>query len=171
MDIIVSNFLSNSVAVFSLGTIVGASSLYCLMRKSRYLDPPTAVPMEERYEVDLKNEYRLILAVRNDLKMQKGKVGAQCGHASVAAYAKAMKLKPQTLARWMQFGGTKITVRIDSEDELLQLDKVAKSNDVLSSIVRDAGQTQVAPGTRTVIAIGPAPKSELDKITGHLKLY
>lgn len=42
---------------------------------------------------------------------------------------------------------------------------------MLSCIVRDAGQTQVAPGSRTVIAIGPAPKSVLDKITGHLKLY
>lgn len=71
----------------------------------------------------------------------------------------------------MSIGGTKITVRIDSEEELLELDKVAKSMDVLSSIVRDAGQTQVAPGTRTVLAIGPAPKSVLDKITGHLKLY
>ncbi|KAK4878259.1 hypothetical protein RN001_010765 [Aquatica leii] len=172
MDLIISNFLSNSVAVFSLGTLVGASSVYCLMRGNKYVDPPTAVPLEERFEFpDLKNEYRLILAVRNDLKMQKGKVAAQCGHASVAAYAKALKHKPKTLSRWMQFGGTKITVRIESEGELLELEKVAKSNDVLSSIVRDAGQTQVAPGTRTVIAIGPAPKSQLDEITGHLKLY
>lgn len=72
----------------------------------------------------------------------------------------------------MQFlGGTKITLKIDSEQELLGLEKMAKAQDVLSCIVRDAGQTQVAPGTRTVIAIGPAPKSVLDKITGHLKLY
>lgn len=62
-------------------------------------------------------------------------------------------------------------MRIDSEQELLDLDKLAKENHVLSSIIRDAGQTQVAPGTRTVIAIGPAPKSVLDKISGHLKLY
>lgn len=68
-------------------------------------------------------------------------------------------------------GCAKITVKIDSEEELLELDKNAKLHDVLSSIVRDAGQTQVAPGTRTVIAIGPGPKSEIDKITGHLKLY
>lgn len=62
-------------------------------------------------------------------------------------------------------------MRIDSEEELLQLSNAAKKHGVLSSIVRDAGQTQVAPGSRTVIAIGPAPKSLLDKITGHLKLY
>lgn len=68
-------------------------------------------------------------------------------------------------------GGTKITMRIDSEDEMLALHERAKEMGILSSIVRDAGQTQVAPGSRTVIAIGPAPKSVLEKITGHLKLY
>lgn len=167
MDVVTNGILSNSVAIFSLGTVLGASSVYCLMRKSK-----PSIPVSERFEFpDLRNEYRLILAIRNDLKMQKGKVGAQCGHASVAAYSKAMRLKPKTLERWMQYGGTKITVKIDSEEELLELDQRAKSNDILSCIVRDAGQTQVAPGTRTVVAIGPAPKSELDKITGHLKLY
>lgn len=51
------------------------------------------------------------------------------------------------------------------------MERAAKEINVLSSVVRDAGQTQVAPGSRTVIAVGPAPKSVLDKITGHLKLY
>lgn len=132
----------------------------------------------------------MILAIRNDLKMQKGKVAAQCGHASVGAYAKALVDRPKTVKRWLRYGknllnktilfynsffissgGTKITVKIDTEQELLDLEKAAKAQDVLSCIVRDAGQTQVAPGSRTVIAIGPAPKSVLDKITGHLKLY
>lgn len=54
---------------------------------------------------------------------------------------------------------------------MLQLSERAKKMGVLSSIVRDAGQTQVAPGSRTVLAIGPAPKSVLEQITGHLKLY
>lgn len=62
-------------------------------------------------------------------------------------------------------------MKIDSETELLDLEKRARAADVLSCIVRDAGQTQVAPGSRTVIAIGPAPKSVLEQLTGHLKLY
>lgn len=76
-----------------------------------------------------------------------------------------------TLKTRAVLGGTKIAVRIDSEEELLELNSIAKKHGVLTSIIRDAGQTQVAPGTRTVIAIGPAPKSVLDKISGHLKLY
>lgn len=111
------------------------------------------------------------MALPNDLKVQKGKVAAQCGHAAVAAYAKALKTMPQLLKHWLRYGGTQITVRIDSEDELLKLSENSKNEGILASIVRDAGQTQVAPGTRTVIAIGPAPKSILEKIKGHLKLY
>lgn len=46
----------------------------------------------------------MIIGVRNDLKMQKGKVAAQCGHAAVAAYAKALLEKPKTLKWWLQNG-------------------------------------------------------------------
>lgn len=54
---------------------------------------------------------------------------------------------------------------------MMELYKTAKQNNVLTSIIRDAGHTQVASGSKTVIAIGPAPDSVLKKITGHLKLY
>jgi PTH2 family peptidyl-tRNA hydrolase len=41
---------------------------------------------------------------------------------------------------------------------------------IATYIVHDAGRTQIPAGSQTVLAIGPAPKSALDKITGHLKL-
>lgn len=50
------------------------------------------------------------MAIRNDLKMQKGKVAAQCGHASVAAYRKAMETDVKLLASWLQFGNNSINV-------------------------------------------------------------
>ncbi len=37
-------------------------------------------------------------------------------------------------------------------------------------IVHDAGRTQIPAGSQTVLAIGPAPKSLIDQVTGHLKL-
>lgn len=111
------------------------------------------------------------MCIRNDLKMQKGKVAAQCGHAAVAAYAKGLTVAPKMVKRWMTYGGTKITLKLDSEEDLLKLEKAAKKLNLITSVVRDAGQTQVAPGSRTVIAIGPAPQTMLNKVTGHLKLY
>lgn len=46
------------------------------------------------------------MAVRNDLRMQKGKVAAQCGHAAVAAYAKALKERPKLIQLWLKYGNT-----------------------------------------------------------------
>ena len=37
-------------------------------------------------------------------------------------------------------------------------------------IVCDAGRTQIAAGSQTVLAIGPAPKSLIDQVTGGLRL-
>jgi hypothetical protein len=37
-------------------------------------------------------------------------------------------------------------------------------------IVHDAGRTQIAAGSQTVLAIGPGYKSDIDRITGSLSL-
>jgi peptidyl-tRNA hydrolase len=37
-------------------------------------------------------------------------------------------------------------------------------------IVHDAGRTQIAAGSQTVLAIGPGYKSDIDRITGGLPL-
>ena len=38
-------------------------------------------------------------------------------------------------------------------------------------IIHDAGRTQIASGTATVLGIGPGPSSVIDNVSGHLKLY
>ncbi len=52
----------------------------------------------------------------------------------------------------------------------MQLAAAASNSGLMSYLVVDAGRTQIAAGSKTVLAIGPAPKSQLDEITGHLKL-
>lgn len=41
---------------------------------------------------------------------------------------------------------------------------------VVAEQIADAGRTQIASGSHTVLGIGPAPKSVIDQITGKLKL-
>jgi PTH2 family peptidyl-tRNA hydrolase len=41
--------------------------------------------------------HKLVLVVRQDLGMGKGKIGAQCGHVSVLAYKQA---SPDLLREW-----------------------------------------------------------------------
>ncbi len=52
--------------------------------------------------------------------------------------------------------------------ELLQA--TAISLGLVAEVIADAGRTQIEAGSRTVLGIGPGPKSIIDKVTGGLKL-
>lgn len=54
---------------------------------------------------------KMVLIVRNELKMGKGKVAAQCAHAAVAAYKQARR-QPNVLKSWENCGQTKITLKV-----------------------------------------------------------
>lgn len=47
---------------------------------------------------------------------------------------------------------------------------MAQIKGLITYVVEDAGRTQIAAGSRTVLAIGPAPVSVFESLTGHLKL-
>ncbi|KAK0708996.1 peptidyl-tRNA hydrolase PTH2-domain-containing protein [Lasiosphaeria miniovina] len=123
-------------------------------------------------------ECKLVLVVRTDLGMTKGKIAAQCGHATLACYKTlsraaqkdAQSAEARLLRRWERTGQAKIALQIKGEDELLELMAQARSLGVTAEVIQDAGRTQIDAGSRTVLGVGPAPKSEVDKITGHLKL-
>jgi peptidyl-tRNA hydrolase, PTH2 family len=40
----------------------------------------------------------------------------------------------------------------------------------VAEVIADAGRTQIASGSLTVLGIGPAPKGVVDGVTGQLKL-
>ena len=63
-----------------------------------------------------------------------------------------------------------VAVKVDDEEALLALADAARAEGLLVSLIQDAGRTQVAPGSRTVLGVGPGPNDKIDKVTGHLKL-
>ena len=63
-----------------------------------------------------------------------------------------------------------MALKADSEEELLTLQAQALSLGLCAEVIHDAGRTQIASGTATVLGIGPAPKSKVDEVTGSLKL-
>ncbi|XP_068600943.1 peptidyl-tRNA hydrolase 2, mitochondrial [Brachionichthys hirsutus] len=116
-------------------------------------------------------EFKMILVVRNDLKMGKGKVAAQCAHAAVSAYKQVQRRNPELLRQWEYCGQPKVVVKAPDEDALVHLLAHAKEVGLPVSLIQDAGRTQIAPGSRTVLGIGPGPADLIDRVTGDLKLY
>eukprot|EP00962_Isochrysis_galbana_P007385 scaffold1997_cov126-Isochrysis_galbana.AAC.3 len=122
---------------------------------------------------------KMLLCVNVDLRdangkpvsMTKGKTCAQCGHATLGAYRKALTSQGgrNALRVWLRTGQMKIAVRVPTQVELTALHAEAARRGLVCSLVRDAGHTQIAPGSRTVLAIGPAPEQYFD-FTKHLKL-
>ncbi|KAI8388408.1 peptidyl-tRNA hydrolase PTH2-domain-containing protein [Radiomyces spectabilis] len=115
-------------------------------------------------------DYKMVLVVRQDLGMTKGKIAAQCGHATLACYKAVKKNNPEMLKRWEQSGQAKVALKASSEDQLLELQAIAQSLNLPAQSICDAGRTQIAAGSRTVLGIGPGPVELINEVTGHLKL-
>ncbi|KAJ6574883.1 PTH2-domain-containing protein [Mycena capillaripes] len=113
---------------------------------------------------------KLVLIVRTDLKMTPGKISAQCRHATLACYKTLVKRNPQLVKHWERTGQAKIALKATSEKQLLELEALAKGLNLCARSVQDQGLTQVEPGTRTVLAIGPAPVELVNRVTGKLRL-
>jgi len=120
--------------------------------------------------MSLKNKYKQVIILRTDLKMSVGKKVAQGCHASVIAVENARKMTPSVLGSWGNEGQRKVALKVKSEEELIEVYQFAKSMHLPCCIIQDAGLTQLEPGTKTAVGIGPAHSSEIDKITRELKL-
>ncbi|HIH22954.1 TPA: peptidyl-tRNA hydrolase [Candidatus Micrarchaeota archaeon] len=114
--------------------------------------------------------YKQTIIIRSDLKMGKGKIGGQCSHASVSAYNVTRKKFPEIANEWEQEGQKKIVLKVEGESELLEQFRKAKDAGIPCELIRDAGHTQVEPGTITCIGIGPWNERKLDELFGKLKL-
>ena len=108
-----------------------------------------------------------VIVIRRDLKLGKGKTAAQVAHASLEAYRKA---GPEARKGWEGSGSKKVVLRVEGLEEITGLFMKAKREDLPCSLIRDAGRTEVEPGTVTALAIGPAEDKAIDRITGHLKM-
>jgi len=114
--------------------------------------------------------YKQVIVFRSDLKMSKGKIAAQAGHAAVSAAEEARKHHRKWWKAWIEEGQCKIAVEVESEKKLLELERQAKELSLPNALITDRGLTEVPPGTVTCLGIGPAPAERIDKITGMLPL-
>jgi PTH2 family peptidyl-tRNA hydrolase len=125
--------------------------------------------------------------------VNKGKMVAQGAHASMKVFfdrgeivdhdSKIRKLVTKikgefvfciritkSMVTWINGAFTKICLRVDDEEELLDIYQKARKAKLPVALITDAGRTEFnGVPTKTCLAIGPAEVKEVDKITGHLK--
>ena len=111
--------------------------------------------------------YKLVILVREDLNLPKGKLAAQSSHASVDATLKSDK---KMVGLWRKEGAKKIVLKVKDEKELFKYRQMAENSGMITALITDAGHTVVEPGTITCLGIGPDEEEKIDRITGKLKM-
>lgn len=134
-----------------------------------------------------------VIVVRRDLKMRKGKIAAQAGHACVEATLMALAKEKRLgdirvegervtltdtgrdatpLSAWFAHGVAKICVYVDSEEALLELAQQGREAGFAVALIQDAGHTEFhGEPTYTCLAFEPLYPEQVDPITGALPLY
>ena len=134
-----------------------------------------------------------MIVVRRDLKMRKGKIAAQAGHACVEATLMALAhegrleqvqagdnrvwlkhslFDSSPLTAWFDSGIAKVCVYVDSEEELLEIERRGREQGFIVALIRDAGLTEFSgEPTLTCLAFEPLLPEQIDPITGDLPLY
>jgi PTH2 family peptidyl-tRNA hydrolase len=122
-----------------------------------------------------------VIVMRSDLQMRKGKMVAQGAHASLKVFLDRKTLSSdqqmlhinmtEDMAAWVYGQFTKICVRVNSEEELLNIYRQAGIKGLPCAIIKDQGHTEFGGvPTYTACAIGPAKAELIDEITGKLQL-
>ena len=111
--------------------------------------------------------YKQVIVVRSDLKMSKGKLAAQVSHAAVDA---SHNVDNKVVSKWRSEGQKKVVLKAKNEEELLGLKEKCSKLKIKCSLIKDAGRTELDPGTITALGIGPDEEDRINKVTGSLKL-
>jgi len=114
---------------------------------------------------------KMMLLVNMSLKMKSGKIGAQCGHATIGVYEQIFGKKKyeKMIDDWKSNGQKKICAKLKDDGEMNLIISKLVDNGIAHYTVVDAGRTQVKSGSRTVLAVIDY-ENKLNQITNNLKL-
>lgn len=142
----------------------------------------------------MSTDAKMVLVIRKDLKMQRGKEISQGAHSAMAWLTNRLrdvyegtldltgladnreiihKLLPSRWERDWVFGlFKKIVVVVETEAELLDIQKRCREIGLQEVLIEDHGLTQFkGVKTRTSIGIGPDDPERIDLVTKGIKLY
>ena len=113
---------------------------------------------------------KMVLVVRHELGLSAGKSAVQVAHAAVMLALDEKVRRRREFRLWLEQGQRKVALRVETLAEIEALRRKAEGLGLPTVLVEDAGLTEVPPGTRTVLGIGPGTAGSIDKVTGNLPL-
>ena len=111
------------------------------------------------------DEYKQVILIRTDLKMGTGKKCAQSCHASISAADLVRTTNKAVWKNWKNTGQKKVVLKVSGMEVLSDIVIQLEKNNLTYFLVKDAGLTQLTPGTTTALGIGPTLSKYIDKIT------
>ncbi|XP_044472522.1 peptidyl-tRNA hydrolase 2, mitochondrial isoform X2 [Mangifera indica] len=163
------NFIPGLVIGFIFGMLLDLSKPAKSHAKKKNFLP--GKPQEHlRVPSNGDQDLKMVLVVRQDLKMGSGKIASQCAHAATGMYAELMQSDRSLLRQWEQCGQPKIVVTCKNQQEMNKLKEAAENIGLPTFVVADAGRTQVSAGSKTVLTVGPGPRELVDSVTGKQRL-
>jgi PTH2 family peptidyl-tRNA hydrolase len=111
--------------------------------------------------------FKQVIVVRSDIKMSVGKLAAHVAHAAVEACARADSI---ALDGWRREGQKKVVLSVNTEEALIALRQKCDAAKICNSLITDAGNTELSPGTVTALGIGPDVDERINSVTGSLPL-
>lgn len=118
---------------------------------------------------DLDLNLKMVFIINQELKMGTGKKCAQVGHCTLGLYKKSIKNEEELINSWENTGCKKIVLKIKTESQMNKIQDNANKFNLTTHIVTDAGKTQVAAGSKTVLGIFGESKY-INQFVSHLKL-
>ena len=107
------------------------------------------------------------ILMRTDLNMSRGKMIAQGGHAVTELML--FKEDEGLVKKWFnEQGQTKITLAVNSEEELNDIADYCMENDIPYADIVDEGRTELEGWVFTCLGIGPVKRNKMFRLTGHL---
>ena len=129
---------------------------------------------DKKYNFKRNDDLKMVFLVRQDLKMKAGKIAAQVAHAALGLYDDIIfgnnQYQQEALDFWVTYGQKKIVLKVPNLETMNNALNQCKQANIANCLITDAGCTQIPPGSKTVLGIGPDKSEKINKITGTFKL-
>ncbi|KAG8192519.1 hypothetical protein JTE90_015160 [Oedothorax gibbosus] len=136
------------------------------------LDTSLAAEAGDQMDDSYGDAYKMAFVVNTSLDMGTGKLASQVAHAAIGMHRLLLQNENkygEMVLNWSEYGETKIVLKGNSTQHLVDLERKALQLGLPTYLVQDAGRTQIAPGSTTVLCI-MGRLDLVDQVTGTLKL-